>query len=145
MLFWRLLVGMSHSLASQAISLVHRPLDFVGTFSNRWSYGIAFGATANKVMFLFSEGYQPLHIPQWAQGKGCLIPAGNFVMASLALRDCLAGVPWDQEINFVSSQCSPPVTCPRKMPSPPGLKAYLWGFPPVRFRAPLDLEQRLRK
>ncbi|GAB5579935.1 stimulated by retinoic acid gene 6 protein-like isoform X1 [Prionailurus iriomotensis] len=43
------------------------PLDFVGTFSNRWSYGIAFGATANKVMFLFSEGYQPLHIPQWAQ------------------------------------------------------------------------------
>ncbi|KAK2120011.1 Stimulated by retinoic acid protein 6 protein-like [Saguinus oedipus] len=44
------------------------PLDFVGTFSNRWSYGIAFGATANKVMFLFSEGYQPLQIPQWAQG-----------------------------------------------------------------------------
>uniref|UniRef100_A0A7N9C6X5 Stimulated by retinoic acid gene 6 protein-like n=1 Tax=Macaca fascicularis TaxID=9541 RepID=A0A7N9C6X5_MACFA len=43
------------------------PLDFVGTFSNRWSYGIAFGATANKVMFLFSEGYQPLQIPQWAQ------------------------------------------------------------------------------
>ena len=75
----------------------------MGTFSNRWSYGIAFGATANKVMFLFSEGYQPLHIPQWAQGKVCLIPAGNFVMESLALRDCLAGVPWDQEINFVSS------------------------------------------
>ncbi|OWK01022.1 hypothetical protein Celaphus_00018449 [Cervus elaphus hippelaphus] len=44
------------------------PLDFVGTFSNRWSYGIAFGATANKVMFLFSEGYQPLLVPQWAQG-----------------------------------------------------------------------------
>lgn len=55
-------------LASQAVSLVCRPLDFLGTFSNRWSYGIAFGATANKIMFLFSEGYQPLQIPQWAQG-----------------------------------------------------------------------------
>lgn len=86
-------MGMSHSLASQAVSLVHRPLDFVGTFSNRWSYGIAFGATANKVMFLFSEGYQPLQIPQWAQGKGCLILAGHFAMAGLALRDRLAQVP----------------------------------------------------
>ncbi|XP_005362188.1 stimulated by retinoic acid gene 6 protein-like [Microtus ochrogaster] len=43
------------------------PLDFLGTFSNRWSYGVAFGATANKIMFLFSEGYQPLEVPQWAQ------------------------------------------------------------------------------
>ncbi|MBZ3869743.1 Coiled-coil domain-containing protein 180, partial [Sciurus carolinensis] len=48
-------------------------LDFVGTFSNRWSYGIAFGATANKVMFLFSEGYQPLQVPQWAQAFVLLI------------------------------------------------------------------------
>lgn len=117
--------GMSHCLASPAVSLVHRPLDFVGTFSNRWSYGIAFGATANKVMFLFSEGYQPLQIPQWAQGKGCLVAAGDFTMASLALRDRLAGVLWGQGINFVSSQCSPPVICPRKMPSPPDLYAYL--------------------
>lgn len=52
----------------QHFSVVYRPLDFVGTFSNRWSYGVAFGATANKVMFLFSEGYQPLEVPQWAQG-----------------------------------------------------------------------------
>ena len=29
---------------------------------------MAFGATANKVMFLFSEGYQPLLVPRWAQG-----------------------------------------------------------------------------
>lgn len=50
------------------VSVVCRPLDFLGTFSNRWSYGVAFGATANKIMFLFSEGYQPLEVPQWAQG-----------------------------------------------------------------------------
>lgn len=55
-------------LYATTVSVVYRPLDFVGTFSNRWSYGVAFGATANKVMFLFSEGYQPLEVPQWAQG-----------------------------------------------------------------------------
>lgn len=55
-------------LYATTVSVVYRPLDFVGTFSNRWSYGVAFGATANKVMFLFSEGYQPLKVPQWAQG-----------------------------------------------------------------------------
>ncbi|XP_075415621.1 stimulated by retinoic acid gene 6 protein-like [Tenrec ecaudatus] len=49
------------------------PLDFVGMFSNRWSYGMAFGATANKVMFLFSEGYQPLQAPKWAQAMVLLI------------------------------------------------------------------------
>uniref|UniRef100_A0A8C8RFU5 Stimulated by retinoic acid gene 6 protein-like n=1 Tax=Pelusios castaneus TaxID=367368 RepID=A0A8C8RFU5_9SAUR len=49
------------------------PLDFVGTFSNRWSFGFAFGATANKIMFLFSEGYQPLQAPHWAQAIVLLI------------------------------------------------------------------------
>lgn len=137
---------MSHGLASRAVSLIHRPLDFVGSFSNRWSYGIAFGATANKVMFLFSEGYQPLQIPQWAQGKGCLVPAGNVAMTSLTLRERVAGVPWDRGIKVMSSQRSSlPVTSPRKMPCPPGLKACLWGFLPGRFRAPLDIEQRLKK
>ncbi|XP_030878341.1 stimulated by retinoic acid gene 6 protein-like [Leptonychotes weddellii] len=56
----------SHLLGNRFEIII--PLDLVGTFSNRWSYGIAFGTTANKVMFLFSEGYQPLQIPQWAQG-----------------------------------------------------------------------------
>lgn len=62
------MVSHTHLLASWAVSVVHRPLDFVGTFSNRWSYGVAFGATANKVMFLFSEGNQLPQVPQWAQG-----------------------------------------------------------------------------
>uniref|UniRef100_A0A8C7BKH9 Stimulated by retinoic acid gene 6 protein-like n=1 Tax=Neovison vison TaxID=452646 RepID=A0A8C7BKH9_NEOVI len=79
----------SHLLGNRFEIII--PLDFVGTFSNRWSYGIAFGATANKVMFLFSEGYQPLQIPQWAQGKGCRIPAGNFAVASLAFREHVLG------------------------------------------------------
>ncbi|XP_038626013.1 stimulated by retinoic acid gene 6 protein-like isoform X2 [Tachyglossus aculeatus] len=49
------------------------PLDFVGTFRNRWSYGIAFGAAANRIMFLFAEGYQPLQAPKWAQAIVLLI------------------------------------------------------------------------
>ncbi|XP_063570205.1 stimulated by retinoic acid gene 6 protein-like [Pongo abelii] len=35
------------------------PLDFMGTFSNRWSYGITFGATANKVMFCSQKASSP--------------------------------------------------------------------------------------
>ncbi|KAK2504875.1 hypothetical protein MC885_011299 [Smutsia gigantea] len=65
------------------------PLDFVGTFRNRWSYGIAFGATANKVMFLFLEGYQPLQIPQWAQGTraaSCLLGIAPGASCSQTLR-----------------------------------------------------------
>nr|XP_020145187.1 stimulated by retinoic acid gene 6 protein-like [Microcebus murinus] len=66
------------------------PLDFVGTFSNRWSYGIAFGATANKVMFLFSEGYQPLQVPQWAQAFVLLIGGIEVGLAYFPFFACLS-------------------------------------------------------
>ncbi|XP_060465247.2 stimulated by retinoic acid gene 6 protein-like isoform X1 [Panthera onca] len=74
------------------------PLDFVGTFSNRWSYGIAFGATANKVMFLFSEGYQPLHIPQWAQAFVLLIGGMEVGLSHFPFFACLSS-----EFRLVSS------------------------------------------
>uniref|UniRef100_A0A2K5IX12 Stimulated by retinoic acid gene 6 protein-like n=1 Tax=Colobus angolensis palliatus TaxID=336983 RepID=A0A2K5IX12_COLAP len=74
------------------------PLDFVGTFSNRWSYGIAFGATANKVMFLFSEGYQPLQIPQWAQAFELLIGGFEVGLSHFPFFACLSS-----EFQLVSS------------------------------------------
>ncbi|XP_059513398.1 stimulated by retinoic acid gene 6 protein-like isoform X2 [Myotis daubentonii] len=66
------------------------PLDFVGTFSNRWSYGIAFGATANKVMFLFSEGSQLLQIPQWAQAFVLLIGGFEVGLSHFPFFACLS-------------------------------------------------------
>uniref|UniRef100_A0A671ERQ1 Stimulated by retinoic acid gene 6 protein-like n=1 Tax=Rhinolophus ferrumequinum TaxID=59479 RepID=A0A671ERQ1_RHIFE len=74
------------------------PLDFLGTFSNRWSYGIAFGATANKIMFLFSEGYQPLQIPQWAQAFVLLIGGIEVGLSHLPFFACLSS-----EFRLVSS------------------------------------------
>ncbi|XP_039712104.1 stimulated by retinoic acid gene 6 protein-like isoform X1 [Pteropus medius] len=74
------------------------PLDFVSTFSNRWSYGIAFGATANKVMFLFSEGYRPLQIPQWAQAFVLLIGGIEVGLSHFPFFACLSS-----EFRLVSS------------------------------------------
>lgn len=74
------------------------PLDFVGTFSNRWSYGVAFGATANKVMFLFSEGYQPLKVPQWAQAFVLLIGGMEVGLSYFPFFACLSS-----EFQLVSS------------------------------------------
>ncbi|EPQ10416.1 hypothetical protein D623_10019338 [Myotis brandtii] len=74
------------------------PLDFVGTFSNRWSYGIAFGATANKVMFLFSEGSQLLQIPQWAQAFVLLIGGFEVGLSHFPFFACLSS-----EFQLVSS------------------------------------------
>uniref|UniRef100_A0A8C3X350 Stimulated by retinoic acid gene 6 protein-like n=1 Tax=Catagonus wagneri TaxID=51154 RepID=A0A8C3X350_9CETA len=74
------------------------PLDFVSTFSNRWSYGVAFGATANKVMFLFSEGYQPLQVPQWAQAFVLLIGGIEVGLSHFPFFACLSS-----EFRLVSS------------------------------------------
>nr|KAF6434568.1 hypothetical protein HJG59_017562 [Molossus molossus] len=74
------------------------PLDFLGTFSNRWSYGIAFGATANKVMFLFSEGYQPLQVPQWAQAFVLLVGGIEVGLSHFPFFACLSS-----EFQLISS------------------------------------------
>lgn len=107
------------------------PLDFVGTFSNRWSYGVAFGATANKVMFLFSEGYQPLRVPQWAQGTRAASHLLGISPRKFLLRGGMAGVLWGQGTHFVDCQHSfQLITYPRSMLSPQSFKAHLSAFSP---------------
>nr|XP_025041903.1 stimulated by retinoic acid gene 6 protein-like [Pelodiscus sinensis] len=66
------------------------PLDFVGTFSNRWSFGFAFGATANKVMLLFLEDYVPLQVPRWAQAVVLLIGGTEVGLSHFPLFACLS-------------------------------------------------------
>ncbi|XP_061490281.1 stimulated by retinoic acid gene 6 protein-like isoform X2 [Rhineura floridana] len=66
------------------------PLDFVGAFHNRWSLGFAFGATANKVMILFSEGYFPLQVPEWARAIVLLIGAMEVGLSSYPFFACLS-------------------------------------------------------
>uniref|UniRef100_A0A672JKQ6 STRA6-like n=1 Tax=Salarias fasciatus TaxID=181472 RepID=A0A672JKQ6_SALFA len=43
------------------------PLDMIGSLSNRWSYGFAFGAVSSNVFLLFSESYIPFSVPAWAR------------------------------------------------------------------------------
>uniref|UniRef100_A0A8C9XTB6 STRA6-like n=1 Tax=Sander lucioperca TaxID=283035 RepID=A0A8C9XTB6_SANLU len=43
------------------------PLDTIGSLSNRWSYGFAFGAVSSSVLLLFSERYIPFSVPAWAR------------------------------------------------------------------------------
>lgn len=43
------------------------PLDTIGSLSNRWSYGFAFGAVSSNVLLLFSEAYLPFNVPGWAR------------------------------------------------------------------------------
>ncbi|KAM4706815.1 stimulated by retinoic acid gene 6 protein-like [Discoglossus pictus] len=45
------------------------PLDLLGTFSNRWTFGLAFGAIANTLMSLICGQYLPKGIPTWAQAS----------------------------------------------------------------------------
>nr|XP_020646978.1 stimulated by retinoic acid gene 6 protein-like isoform X1 [Pogona vitticeps] len=67
------------------------PLDFAGAFKNRWSLGFAFGATANKVMILFSEGYTPLQVvPKWMQAIVLLIGALEVGVSSYPFFACLS-------------------------------------------------------
>ncbi|OBS59864.1 hypothetical protein A6R68_09014 [Neotoma lepida] len=111
------------------------PLDFVGTFSNRWSYGVAFGATANKVMFLFSEGYQPLKVPQWAQAFLLLIGGMEVGLSYFPFFACLSS-----EFRLVSSILgfSYSLTCPSLLiPHPyPFLLQFLGRFETLIFYWP---------
>lgn len=45
-----------------------RPLDTIGSVSNRWSYGFAFGTVSSSVLLLFSERYIPFTVVPWARG-----------------------------------------------------------------------------
>ncbi|XP_034454624.1 STRA6-like [Hippoglossus hippoglossus] len=51
------------------------PLDTIGSLSNRWSYGFAFGAVSSSVLLLFSESYIPFTFPPWARALVYLVGA----------------------------------------------------------------------
>ncbi|XP_040273213.1 stimulated by retinoic acid gene 6 protein-like isoform X1 [Bufo bufo] len=65
------------------------PLDLIGTFTNRWTFGFAFGAMTNKVMSLFSEEYLPPGVPSWARAFGLLIGAIEVGLSYYPIFACL--------------------------------------------------------
>ncbi|XP_069622804.1 stimulated by retinoic acid gene 6 protein-like isoform X1 [Ranitomeya imitator] len=65
------------------------PLDLIGTFKNRWTFGFAFGAIANKVMLLFSEEYLPAGVPTWARALGLLAGAIEVGLSYYPIFACL--------------------------------------------------------
>ncbi|XP_018111813.2 stimulated by retinoic acid gene 6 protein-like [Xenopus laevis] len=65
------------------------PLDLIGTFSNRWTFGFAFGAIANKVVSLFSEEYLPIGVPTWARALGLFIGAIEVGLSFYPIFACL--------------------------------------------------------
>ncbi|KAG8595214.1 hypothetical protein GDO81_001449 [Engystomops pustulosus] len=65
------------------------PLDLVGTFSNRWTFGFAFGAIANRVMSLFNEEYLPPGVPSWARALGLLVGAVEVGLSYYPIFACL--------------------------------------------------------
>ncbi|XP_062984517.1 stimulated by retinoic acid gene 6 protein-like [Elgaria multicarinata webbii] len=66
------------------------PFDFVSSFSNRWSLGFAFGVTADKVMFLFIQNYQPHGLPHWAKIFWILFIAMEVGISSYPFFACLS-------------------------------------------------------
>ncbi|RXM96768.1 Coiled-coil domain-containing protein 180 [Acipenser ruthenus] len=66
------------------------PLDFIGSLSNRWSYGFAFGAVASSVLILFSEKYVPFDVPSWAKAIVSLVGALEVGVAYYPLFICLS-------------------------------------------------------
>ncbi|MCI4395119.1 hypothetical protein PGIGA_G00176730 [Pangasianodon gigas] len=66
------------------------PLDFLGSMSNRWSYGFAFGAITPSVLLLFSESYTPFPVPPWARAFVYLVGALEVGVAYLPFFLCLS-------------------------------------------------------
>lgn len=66
------------------------PLDTIGSFSNRWSYGFAFGAVSSSVLLLFSEQYIPFTVPTWARAIVYLIGALEVGLAYFPFFACLS-------------------------------------------------------
>ncbi|KAM8842394.1 STRA6-like [Synchiropus picturatus] len=66
------------------------PLDTIGSLSNRWSYGFAFGAVSYSVLLLFSETYVPFTLPNWAKAVVYLIGALEVGMVNFPFFACLS-------------------------------------------------------
>lgn len=65
------------------------PMD-VMSFSNRWSYGFAFGAIAYSVLELFYEQHMPKIFPPWAKAIAFLIGAFEVGLAYFPFFACLS-------------------------------------------------------
>ncbi|XP_053275453.1 STRA6-like [Pleuronectes platessa] len=66
------------------------PLDTIGSLSNRWSYGFAFGAVSSSVLLLFSESYIPFTLPAWARALVYLVGALEVGMVYFPFFACLS-------------------------------------------------------
>ncbi|KAJ4944102.1 hypothetical protein JOQ06_012648 [Pogonophryne albipinna] len=66
------------------------PLDTIGSLSNRWSYGFAFGAVSSNVMLLFSESYIPFSVPSWARAIVYLVGALEVGLVYFPFFACLS-------------------------------------------------------
>ncbi|KAJ8001014.1 hypothetical protein DPEC_G00186410 [Dallia pectoralis] len=66
------------------------PLDLIGSLSNRWSFGFAFGAVSTSVLHLFSENYIPHHVPTWANAFVYLMAAIEVGLAYFPFFACLS-------------------------------------------------------
>ncbi|XP_070827113.1 STRA6-like [Chaetodon trifascialis] len=66
------------------------PLDTIGSLSNRWSYGFAFGAVSSSVLLLFSEGYIPFTVPNWAKAIVFLVGALEVGLVYFPFFACLS-------------------------------------------------------
>lgn len=66
------------------------PLDTIGSLSNRWSYGFAFGAVSSSVLLLFSESYIPFTVPNWARAIVYLVGALEVGLVYFPFFACLS-------------------------------------------------------
>ncbi|TDH15949.1 hypothetical protein EPR50_G00015140 [Perca flavescens] len=66
------------------------PLDTIGSLSNRWSYGFAFGAVSASVFLLFSERYIPFSVPAWARAIVYLVGALEVGLVYFPFFACLS-------------------------------------------------------
>ncbi|XP_071359626.1 STRA6-like [Trachinotus anak] len=66
------------------------PLDTIGSLSNRWSYGFAFGAVSSSVLLLFSERYIPFTVPTWARAIVFLVGALEVGLVYFPFFACLS-------------------------------------------------------
>ncbi|XP_034266680.1 stimulated by retinoic acid gene 6 protein-like isoform X2 [Pantherophis guttatus] len=65
------------------------PMDSDDSISNRWSLGFAYGATANKIMFLFEKEFFPEGLPEWAKVFWILLMAFEVGISSYPFFVCL--------------------------------------------------------
>ncbi|XP_034715998.1 STRA6-like [Etheostoma cragini] len=66
------------------------PLDTIGSLSNRWSYGFAYGAVSSSVLLLFSEHYIPFSFPAWARALVYLVGALEVGLVFFPFFACLS-------------------------------------------------------